>query len=411
MARAARDPLDKAARLGLLAAALSTACASMGAPPGGPPDFDPPVILSITPDSGAVVDGFDDDLVIQFDEVISERSGNGLENLILLSPRAEEIDVSWKRSAIEIRPKGGWIPNIVYNLTLLRGIADLRNNRLDSARTIIFSTGGEIPATRVSGTVLNWEEGRGAPRALVELTLLPDSLVYFAEADSLGDFDFASLPPGQYILSGTIDKNSNRQRDFREWFDSVTVQLDSTVSAVLWAFSHDSIGPRIRNAVLVDSVTVRLNFTLMLQPGIPVDTAVEFLSLPDSQPVTIAAVWNATTYDSVKAAEDSVRKAAQAAEQPQEADSAAADSAAADSVAAAVDTAAQIQLTQTVPDTGHVVRLLATRPKLSADWHVRLVTPLIPGTKYLIVARAANVLGHETAAETILSVPAAVDST
>ena len=407
MARAARDPLDQAARLGLLTAALCTACASMGQPPGGPPDFDPPVILSIFPDSGAVVEEFDDDLIIQFDEVINERSGSGLERLILLSPRTEEVDVSWKRSAIAIKPKGGWLPNIVYHLTLLRGIADLRNNRLDSTRTIIFSTGGEIPATRVTGTVLNWEEGRSAPRALVELTLLPDSLVYFAVADSLGDFEFAALPPGQYILSGIIDNNGNRRRDFREWFDSVTVQLDSTASAVLWAFSHDSIGPRVRNAVLVDSVTVRLNFTLMLQPGIPVDTAVRVLSLPDSQPVTIAAVWNAVTYDSVKAAADSVKQAAQAAERAQAADSATA----ADSAAVAVDTTAQIQLTQTAPDTGHVALLLATRPKLTADWHIRLIAPLIPGTRYLILARAANVLGYESASETVLSVPAAVDST
>jgi hypothetical protein len=98
-----------------------------------------------------VLDGFDDDLEFQFDEVIDERSGNGLDKLILLSPVTEEVSVSWKRTRITVKPKRGWLPSVVYHVTLLPGIADLRNNRLDSTRTIIFSTGGPIPDTRLTG--------------------------------------------------------------------------------------------------------------------------------------------------------------------------------------------------------------------------------------------------------------------
>lgn len=404
MAGAAGGTVRKTARLGLLSA-LCAGCASMGEPPGGPPDFDPPVILSITPDSGAVIEGFDDDVIIKFDEVINERSGNGLDKLVLVSPRAKEIKVSWKRSAIAIKPKDGWHRDVVYQVTLLRGIADLRNNRLDSTRTVIFSTGGEIPATKVSGTVLNWEQGRSAPRALVELIVLPDSLVYFTEADSVGDFTFSAVPPGQYLLIGTIDKNGNHERDRREWFDSTTVQLDSAVSGELWAFAHDSVGPRVRNAVLVDSITIRISFTQMLQPGVPPDTAVDLLLLPDSQAVAIANVWTAATYDSVKTVEDSLKRSAQAAAAEQPADSAEVQA------PSPVDTAAQAVLAPATTDTSRIAGLLATRPKLAADLHLRLVSAVVPGAKYLILARVANVLGNVEESQAVLAVPAAADST
>ena len=241
MERAARSSRRQAACAGLLAAFLG-ACAAMQEPPGGPPDFESPIILAITPDSGAVAEGFDDAIEIQFDEVLDERS---IENLLLLSPRPEELEVTWRRSRVTVRPKGGWQENVVYHFTILPGFADLRNNRLDSGRTVVFSTGGEIPNTSISGTIIDWESGKSAPRALIEAVLLPDSLVYTASADSIGDSEISLLPPGSYLIVATVDQNNNRLRDPREFFDSVFVQLDSTVTKVLWTVAHDTVGPRI----------------------------------------------------------------------------------------------------------------------------------------------------------------------
>ncbi|MDH5551651.1 MAG: Ig-like domain-containing protein, partial [Gemmatimonadota bacterium] len=177
MARAARNARRQAARLGLLTAWALAACAVMQDPPGGPPDFAPPTIVAIAPDSGSVAPQFDGRLRFQFDEVINEQSGGGLAKLIELSPRTPELDVSWKRTAIEVKPASGWRANAVYRVVLLPGVADLRNNRMEAGRTVVFSTGGEIPATRLTGVVLDWENGRVGQRALVEAVLLPDSLV------------------------------------------------------------------------------------------------------------------------------------------------------------------------------------------------------------------------------------------
>ncbi len=416
MARATRHSRRQAARIGLLAA-LWGACASMPEPPGGPPDFSPPVILSVTPDSGAVVDGFEDAVVIRFDEVINERSGSGLENLILLSPRAEEVEVSWKRKTITVKPKEGWRPGVVYHVTLLPGFMDLRNNRLDSSRTIIFSTGGPIPDTRLDGTVVNWEAGRAAPGALVEALLLPDSLVWWIQADSAGDFELGALPVGRYLLTATVDRNSNRLRDLREPFDSVSLQLDSTVSQVLWTFAHDSTGPQIRAVAALDSVTIRVRFSQMLAPGEPGDSAVQVFALPDTVPVALEALWSETVYDSVRAVEaaiaDSTRQAEEAerVEQAEEADSVRIEAPAVADTTARVVVDSAMADTSTVADTSRIDRLLVQRPKLSADWFVRLASGVTPGARYLVVVRARNVSGAMAESQDLLIIPARPDST
>src|SRR2546427_11271428 len=87
MARSARRPGRQAqiARLlvvALAAAAPLLACASVGTPPGGPPDKEPPKIVAVKPESGAVVPDFHGDAAIQFNEVVEEMAGGGGEGRI-----------------------------------------------------------------------------------------------------------------------------------------------------------------------------------------------------------------------------------------------------------------------------------------------------------------------------------------
>lgn len=154
MARTARDPRREAARLGLLV--LATACAAAQEPPGGPPDFSPPVVREIRPDSLAIVPGFDDPVVFAFDEVIQERQPTDMAKLVIVSPRHDEIRVAWKRTRLEVKPKGGWRDNAVYRVVLLPNVADLRNNRMREGTEVVFSTGPAIPDTRVEAIVIDW---------------------------------------------------------------------------------------------------------------------------------------------------------------------------------------------------------------------------------------------------------------
>jgi len=392
------------------------------------------MILSVTPDSGTVVEDFDDEIQVQFSEVIDERSGSGLQNLVTLSPRPEELDVSWKRSRVTIKPEGGWRDSIVYQLTLLPGFADLRNNRLDSGRTVVFSTGGDIPETSIAGTVLDWEQGSAAPRALVEAILLPDSLIFFAMADSVGDFEVRYLNPGSYLLVTTIDQNNNLQRDYREVFDSITVNLDSTISRAMWAFAHDTVGPRISEVSEIDSITIKVDFGQMLVPGEPFDDVIQVFELPDTTLVETVAVWNQVTYDSVRTEEavrDSIRQAAVAdsIRAEEAADTAVAEgadaevSAGVDTSAAAVadsivegllqvvDSAGQVMEDSAAADTSRAMLLLMERPQLSASWYVRLASGMAPGGRYFITATAENLTGAIAESQGVLVLPEPVDTT
>jgi len=228
VARTARDPRRQAARLGLLV--LVTACAAAQEPPGGPPDFTPPVLRGVSPESLAVVPGFRDPVAFTFDEVITERQPNDLAKLVLVSPRHDEIRVTWKRTRLEVRPKDGWRPDAVYRVMLLPGITDLRNNRLPGRPEVVFSTGPVIPDTRIDADVIDWPAGGSPPRAARGVPA-PDHrrLRGLCRAARLERVHHAHrLPPGDYLVFGVVDENSNSRRDRREAFD--TLRVRSTAS-------------------------------------------------------------------------------------------------------------------------------------------------------------------------------------
>jgi hypothetical protein len=386
--------LARPSSLVFAAVAAALACAAIQEPPGGPPDTTPPAIVAVSPDSGAVIPGWRDAAIIRFNEVVDERSGGSLDKLVTLSPAPRELIVEWKRTAIAVRPKDGWQQGVIYQMSLLPGIQDLRNNRSREGRTIVFSTGPAIPSTRLSGTVLDWEQGRLAPRALIEAILLPDSLRYLGVADSAGDFSLGALPPGRYLVRAGVDANNNRRLDLRESFDTALVKLDSTASRTFWAVRQDTVGPSLTRATIADSTSLRLEFNQALPPHPPEPGSVRVLALPDSLPVPVAQVWRLPDYDSARA----IERAAAARSPARAADT-----------AATRDTAARVERRDTVPaapDTSRLARLLRERPRLSNVLVVELQEPMQPGSRYLILADLANLSGARARSRQLVVVPA-----
>jgi Big-like domain-containing protein len=277
---------------------LLVACANVQPPPGGPPDAVPPELVSTVPESLAILPGFDEDVEFRFSEVVSEGSqpsqgfGTGdLERLVILSPTDKVPSVRWRRSRITVRPAEGWQPNRVYRVELLPGIADVRGNRGRSRRVLTFTTGAPAPTDSLVGTVIDWKAGRASPAALVEAVLMPDSLVYRAQADSSGNFHFGPLPRGEYLVFGVLDANRNLRREPREAFDSSRVAASSERAGDLYAFVHDTLPPRIQTVAPTDSVTAAITFAAPLDPAFRLDTAaVTLRKLPDSTAVGIRAL-------------------------------------------------------------------------------------------------------------------------
>lgn len=414
--RQAQGPRLRLTRAVLGLAAL-TACASQGEPPGGPPDVTPPVVLAVRPDSGTIITGIHGDAVIQFDDVIDEMpttTGTGLANLILLSPVAGPVEVSWHRRAIYIHPKEGWKPGRVYHLELLPGVADLRRNITKTGRTMIFSTGPALPHASLSGLAVMWVEQRALVHGLIRAVLKPDTIGYLAVTDSSGAFHLKDIPIGQYVVYAIDDQNKNHAQDRREAYDSSAVTLDSSAVTNLWAFTHDTAGPRARVTEPIDSLSVRIEFTQALDVADQMDTSrVHLFQLPDSTPVPIFAVLSPAANDSLaaklRAAADSARKAAdtthqaadtshQAARRDTSARLAVSPSAAAQRAPAAPgDTTKAHNPALARVDTSAAKRLLLTRPVPVDRIVIRVNTPLPPKTKFVIRIRGARNLNGATA--------------
>jgi hypothetical protein len=382
-------------RLGALAlAGLAVACASTGDPPGGPPDQDPPVIVSVEPESGAVLERPPGAANVLLSEVVNERIAAQRPDIggaVILSPARGLVTVSWHRDRIEVKPKEGFRPGRVYRLEIFPVLTDLRQNRMREGRLVVFSTGPAIPASRLSGALVDWPAGRAGAAQLIEAVLLPDSLGYRAATDSTGTFDLPLVPPGEYLVYGVIDQNSDRVRGPREAFDTVRVTLADTASVELFAFTHDTTGPRLRSVESVDSVTVRLVFDRPLDPTLSLDsTMVTVTPQQDSTTLLrVAGVYTQRGLDSVRAREAPARDTTRAV-------AAAPSDTAAARVARAGPQGRVTRATGEAPapraDSTRVMHMLARRPPPTDTRFVRLGAPLVPDARYAIVVDGARSL-------------------
>ncbi len=275
-------------------AAVVASCASVTSPEGGPEDRDAPVVLKTTPSFGAV--GVKPkNVVIQFDEVISEtpRGAQELRSIVFISPKVGPPEVDWQRNKISIRPRKGWKPNTVYSITVSPGIADLRNNQLDSTIRVVFSTGGEIPKTSITGVVFDWVAGKPSPKALVE-AIAVDSTTYQVLADSSGRYDLRYMPAGKYTVRAFADRNNNRELDPLESWDTVGVTITSTANVELYTFPHDTVGLRISDMTLLDSGrVVKITFDKPYAVDQQFTAGTITIKTADSTPLVIAKLETA----------------------------------------------------------------------------------------------------------------------
>ncbi|MBA3892029.1 MAG: Ig-like domain-containing protein, partial [Gemmatimonadaceae bacterium] len=290
-----------------VAATGALACASAGTPPGGPPDTDAPQVIEFSPESGTV-NFTGRAVVVRFDETISDR-GTGaaaLEALVVISPRDGEPRVSWERNRIAVRPRNGFRPNTAYTVTIAPGITDLRSNRSRESRTVVFSTGPEIPGGAVTGRVFDWPRQQLARNAWVEALRVSDSAVFVAPADSSGAFTVGALGPGDYIVRGYIDQNANRVLDRSEVWDSVRVAVGGAPAGgiELLLAERDTMPARMASIAITDSVTLTIEFDKPLDPAQAFGPALVRIVRADSTPAGVAAVRTRRETDSLRAAAD-----------------------------------------------------------------------------------------------------------
>jgi hypothetical protein len=294
-------------RLGLMTLALAAGCASQGMPPGGPVDKAPPVLMKISPESGALRVPPRQVVTFSFDEVVNERTraGGALDQGVVVSPTEGPVSVDWHRSSITIKSSKGWRPNVAYTVTILSGLQDLSGNATKQPLQTVFSTGSVIPHGEVRGVAFDWAAQQSVSGARVEAMIGNDTaLKYTAVADSSGRFVLTTLPPGTLRLRAYVDANTNRVLDPQEQWDSASVALADTASREFYMFKHDTLGPSLADVSPIDSVTLRVRFDRPVHPDSPL-TAAQFSlkyrdsTKTDSVPIAVRRVSSAARYDTL----------------------------------------------------------------------------------------------------------------
>jgi hypothetical protein len=261
-----------AAAAAALAAGLTGACARQGAPPGGPEDRRPPVVVGTYPDTFATLtEPFRGPVRFDFDERISERvSGGSLDDAVVVSPRTGEVRVRHGRQSISVELDGGFRPGVVYRVTLLPVVGDLFNNQLLAPFDLVFSTGAAFNASAVAGTV--WDRTTAESVDALQVLAIPmegaDSTPFVARTDTGGVYVFRYLPPRTYRLVAFQDRNRDGMVSPMELQgeSSVRVPGADTLFADIPVLQPDTTPARLTRAVVVDSLTVLVEFDDYLDP-------------------------------------------------------------------------------------------------------------------------------------------------
>lgn len=293
--------------LGLAMVVLTSACAHVEPPPGGPEDRTPPSVVSISPEQEAVVASYDGPVIFRFDERISE---TGVQDAVIVSPRTSPVQISQGRSEIRVSLRNGWRPGVIYQVTLLPEVRDLFNNPLPEPIRLVFSTGPDIPETRIGGTVVDRITGRAAADVRVEAIRTADSLVYAIETGREGRFELARIPEGEYLVRAFQDVNADRELDLYESRDSVTATISEAEPLDL---ALSILEPDSTAAVIVSMVggerSIRIEFDDHLDPvqEIGVEQVSVLHPVGGALPIARVAVGEMPVADTVGVATDTSR--------------------------------------------------------------------------------------------------------
>ncbi|MGE0161212.1 MAG: Ig-like domain-containing protein [Gemmatimonadales bacterium] len=303
------------------------ACANQGAPPGGPVDVRPPVLVRTDPDTFATLTDLDRPVRFYFDERISENvTGGTLDDAVTVSPRTGDVRVGHGRTSITVEVRGGFRPGLLYRVTLQPVIRDMFGNQLRDPFELVFSTGGSASPTAVAGQA--WNRTTGAPLggALVQ-AVSDDSLAYVSRADQEGIFVLRYLPDGPYRVTAFEDVDRDGVLDARETqgTENVVVAAGDTLLVDVGALPSDTTPAALLSASALDSVTVALELDDYVDFESPAADVTVRIDGPQGPGPSVARVYHEREYsEMVEAVVDSLLRldsldaAAQAAAAPPE---------------------------------------------------------------------------------------------
>ena len=279
---------------------LASSCAQQGAPPGGPEDLRPPIVVRTVPDTFELLGTLDGLIRFEFDERISERSSSGtLDNAVIISPRSGELVVRHDSRSLTIELLGGFRPDLVYRVTLLPVVRDLFGNQMRDPFELVFSTGGETIPTTLAGIAWDRITGSGVNDYQVWATSLDDdSIVHVAVTDNQGVYAFRYIPGANYEITAFDDRNADAVLDMMEIQGSrrLLIENGDTVFLDFPVLQPDTTPATLVTASALDSVTLLLEFDDYLDPALVLETIGLIVTSEDSTVVVVDSILHEHDY-------------------------------------------------------------------------------------------------------------------
>ena len=215
-ARRRRDGRRARVLFAMLAlAAACASCAKRGPPSGGPPDLDPPRLVSAFPDSGSAGVPTDARISLTFSEGMEPRSTG---ESVALAPPIEFLRQRWSGRTLTIELAEPLERGQTYTLVVGGQARDRHGNPFGAGATVVFSTADTFPRGAIAGRL----EARGFEAEGTALWCYdagrgraPDSTARDFDAigitDKDGAFRVSGLAvPGTYRLWAFADLDGNR---------------------------------------------------------------------------------------------------------------------------------------------------------------------------------------------------------
>jgi hypothetical protein len=194
---------------------LSSGCANIIPPTGGPRDTLPPVLLQVTPKDSSL--HFKDKRIsFYFNEYVDLQ--NIQENLIVSPTLKNNPIVEFKLHTVTVRIKDTLDENTTYSLNFGNAIRDINEGNELKNYTYLFSTGSTLDNKKFAGHVLLAQTGKIDSTLIVLLhrksddsAVLKERPRYYAKLNNKGDFTFRNLPAGTFYLYALKDEGGNRR--------------------------------------------------------------------------------------------------------------------------------------------------------------------------------------------------------
>ncbi|MDB5198398.1 MAG: hypothetical protein JWO92_361 [Chitinophagaceae bacterium] len=232
---------------------LTSGCAQIIAPTGGPRDTLPPILVSTTPKIPAT--NFTGNRInLYFDEYVHIEE---LQQNLLVSPTPKNNPyIDFKLRSVSIRLRDTLEPNTTYTINLGNSIRDINENNIVKDFRYVFSTGATIDSLKFSGKVQLAETGKTDSTLIVLLYKnLADTAVaklkpkYIARLDGTGNFSFQNLAAGEYKIYALKDADGSKTYNIKTElfaFADSSVNVNNNTSPVsLYAYAEEKDKPKV----------------------------------------------------------------------------------------------------------------------------------------------------------------------